>query len=699
MADTDADLLSEAKEDFKAAEEASDENRTRSDEAIKFGRMGEQWDDAIRSQRELEGRPCLRFNMMPTKVRQVVNDSRQNKPGIRVQPVDGSGDKDVAEILNGIIRNIEVSSNADVAYDTAVDHAASGGFGYFRIDLEHAFEDAFDLDIRINRIMDPNSVYGDPKSKAADSSDWDVSFITSSLTTKEFERKYPKAKETISWQGSDSVDSGWKSEDQVRIAEWWKREDEERDIVLLSNGQVMQADELAKEVTMPDGITKIPNIALLQMQGITVIRQRTATFKKVTQRLVTGAEILKTVEWVGRYIPIVPVYGEEVIHGGKRQLFSLIHWGMDPQRVYNYTRSASVETAALQPKAPYIGWVGQFKTDAQRWASANTSNHAYLEADMPDGAPPTLPQRQSPPTPSAAWIAETKIAAEDIKATIGLHDASMGERSNETSGKAINARKLEGDVSTFHFIDNLSRAIGHGGRIILDLIQKIYDRPRMVRVLGEDRRETRMVQVGKPQQGQPQAMAGGGMGMQPQQPPAAPGMPGAPPAGPPQDPRLEAMNKVYDLSLGKYDVAVSAGPSFTTRREEAAAYQMEMVKAFPPLAMLTGDIIAKNQDWPGADEFAERIQMAQQQAMAPKEGKPEADPMQKAMVDAQARVKAAEIATQGRIQETQIKTVAQRQTDQERIVAEQQTAAQQQAVSAMAGQRPPTISPGGDIAR
>lgn len=693
MAETDADLIAEAKEQFKVCEEAWDENRERADEAIKFGRMGEQWDDAVRSERERDGRPCLRFNMMPTKVRQVVNDSRQNKPGIRIQPVDGTGDKDVAEILNGIIRNIEVSSNADVAYDTAVDHAASGGFGYFRIDLEHAFEDAFDLDIRVNRIMDPNSVYGDPKSKAADSSDWDVGFIVSSLATKEFERKYPKAKETIGWQGGDNADSGWKTDDQIRIAEWWQRTEEERDIVLLSNGMVMQADELAKEVLMPDGTTRVPNIALLQMQGVTVIRERAATFKKVTQRLVTGAEVLKRVDWVGRYIPIVPVYGEEVIHGGKRQLFSLIHWGMDPQRVYNYTRSASVETAALQPKAPYIGWVGQFKSDSQRWASANTSNHAYLEADLPDGAPPTLPQRQPPPTPSAAWIAETKIAAEDIKATIGLHDASMGERSNETSGRAINARKLEGDVSTFHFIDNLSRAIGHGGRIILDLVQKIYDRPRQVRVLGEDRRTSQMVTVGKPPQ---QA------GMQPQ-----PAMAGAPPAdqprmgpmGQPQDPRLEAMGKVYDLSLGKYDVAVTAGPSFTTRREEAAAYQMEMVKAFPALAMLTGDIIAKNQDWPGADEFAERIQMAQKQAMAPKEGKPEADPMQKAMVDAQARVKAAEITTAGRIQETQIKTRAEQETEAHRIAAEQQTAAQQQALSAMAGQRPPTISPGGDIAR
>jgi hypothetical protein len=698
MAETDADLVQEAKEQFKICEDAADENRKRGEEDIRFGRMGEQWPEEIRKQREADGRPVLKVNQMPTFVRQVVNDARQNKPGIKVHPVDSVGDPQTASILSDLIRNIEASSDAEVAYDTAIDNAASRNVGYFRIDLEYAHEDAFDLDIKINRIMDPASVFGDPQSKAADSSDWDVAFVVNSLKLEEFKRKYPKAKATVDWRGGDGVDSGWRSESEIRVAEYWKRTEEEREIALLSNGMVVTKDYLAEPVEGAPAGVKITNGELLQQQGANIARTRRASFYKVTQRLVTGAEVLKTVDWLGRYIPIVPVYGEEVVIDGERQLFSLIHWGMDPQRIYNYGRSASIESAALQPKAPFIGPVGAFKTDATKWASANTKNHAYLQYDLVDGVA-AAPQRQMPPQPSAAWLEEARVASTDIKSAIGLHNASLGQRSNEVSGKAIVARELEGDVSTFHFIDNLSRGIRHGGRIIVDLIPKVYSKPRMIRVLGEDRKQSRMVKIGP----QPQAQ---------QSPQPAPGAPSAGPApapmppGPQPDPRAAAMDRIYDLTIGKYDVTVTAGPSYTTRRQEAGAEMIDMLKIRPELGPLIGDIVARNLDWPGSDEIAERLEAARGAASGAQQ--PQQDPMAKAQADAAAKVKSAEIQAQADIQIAEIEAKTKEKRDmlevasQERVAvaraeSEARLATQKAVIAATTGTPQTPVHPGGAV--
>ncbi len=685
MADTDDDILEEAKEAFAEAEEAESDNRERALASLKFGRMGEQWSDADKQARK--DRPCLTINRMPSFVRQVVNDSRQNKPGIRVHPVDSSGDPDTAEVLNGLIRNIEVQSDAEVAYDTGIDNAASAGFGYLRVDLEPTFEESFDFDIKIKRVANPFSVYGDPNSIEADSSDWRTAFVTETLSLAAFKARYPDAKETIGWDGKDA--EGWKNGDDIRVAEYWTRKEVEKPIALMSDGSVLEAEYVKK------------NLDLLQLQGINVVKERDAKFWKVMNYIITGAEVLDTVEWIGKYIPLIPIYGEEVNVEGKRELFSLIHWGMDPQRIYNFGRSASIETVALQPKAPFVGAVGQFDTDP-RWATANSENHPNLEYDIVAGAT-SAPQRQPPPQPSSGWMAEVKVASDDMKAAIGMFNASMGERSNETSGKAIVERKIEGDISTFHFIDNLSRAIRHTGRVIVDLIPKVYDRPRMVRILGEDRKESRMVKVGpKPPTPPMPAPPQGGAGMPPAQAPTMAGpAPSMMPPEPP-DPQAAAMSKVYDLTTGKYDVTVSAGPSFTSRREEAATQMLEMLRSFPALGPIIGDLVAKNLDWPGADEIADRIvkfQESQQQGQQSPKGPPPRDTLGEAQIKAGATVKAAEVKAKAGIVETQIKTQAEQQTEGTRIAAEQQAATQAAAASVMAGQRPPQLSPGGDIAR
>lgn len=587
------DLLAEAKAAFSLVEEAEADNRKTFVEDLEFAREGKQWPDKIVKQRENEGRPCLTINKLPAFIRQVVNDARQNKPSIKVRPVDSEGDPDTAEIFDGIIRNIEYTSNADVAYDTATENAVSGGWGYIRVGIDYAYDDSFDQDIKIMRVANPLSVYGDPNSTAADSSDWDEAFVVDRLTKEQFEYEHGD-KATVDWDDESwKPGDSWRQEKTVLVAEWWKREKVDRPIVLLSNGMIVDKADLQK-----------PELQVLLQAGMVQVKQERVTKTcKVTQRLMTGAEILSTTPWMGKYIPLVPVYGDEFDIEGKRYLRSLIYSAKDPQRMFNYWRSASTELVALAPRVPFIGRKGAFDHDQERWNTANTQSHAYLEYDGAE-----MPQRQPMDMGVAAGaLQEALNAADDMKAATGLYDASMGARSNETSGRAIMARQREGDVSTFHFMDNMARAIRHTGRILLDLIPKVYSSERIVRVIGEDGSQ-KSVQLGAPtpvkdKKGNPQPEMG----------------PDGQPVVDPMTGQVQMQMRVYDLAAGKYDLIVKSGPSFTSRREEAAMQMTDMMQAMPQAAPILGKHLAKNLDWPGADDIAEELEAMAQGPQIPPE--------------------------------------------------------------------------------
>lgn len=576
--DTDTDdTLHRGRKAFERCSDAEKENRLEAVEDIRFSRLGEQWPEKIAKQREIEHRPCLTINKMPAFIRQVVNDARQNKPAIKVHPVDSGADPKTAEVINGLIRNIEYTSNADVAYDTAIEASVAGGFGYWRVGMDYAFDDSFDMDLTIERVSNQFSVYGDPDSTAVDSSDWNVAFVVEPMPRDDFKRKYKGKKnaddEAVSvdfdsdaWSDADA----WIDDENVMIAEWWQREEVEREIVKLSNGYVYAKEDIESDPDLQAGLAT----GTLQVVG-----SRVAKSYKVTQTIMTGADVLEVNKWPGRYIPIVPVYGDEIIVEGKRYFQSLIHSAKDAQRMFNYWRTTSTELVALAPRVPWIGRKGTFDSDSERWNTANTQSHSYLEYDG------ETPQRQPLDVgPAAGALQEALNASDDMKAIIGIYDASLGARSNETSGKAIMARQREGDVATFHFIDNLSRAIRHTGRILIDLIPKVYSSERIIRIMGED--------------GTPKSVQIKG-----QEP--------APELGPDGKPATngdgEIIAAIHNLTVGKYDLTVSSGPSFTTRREEVAMQMTEFIRAFPQAAPVVGDILAKNLDWPGADEIAERL--------------------------------------------------------------------------------------------
>lgn len=579
------DIVAQAKKDFTRAEDAESENRKLGLDDKKFALKGEQWPEQVRKQREVDGRPCLTINRLPSFIRQVVNDARQNKPSIKVHPASDQSDVDTAEVINGLIRNIEQISSADIAYDTAVESAVTTGVGYFRAKLDYAYDDTMDMDILIERVANGFSIYGDPNSTSADGSDWNVAFVLEQYGKEEFDRNW-KGKSKVSWDSDawDDADASWRDGDQITVAEYWTREIVEDEVIELTDGSVHPKSVLDENIELQ---------IQLEMGGIALTdRKRTRKRYKVTQHILTGVEVLETNEWPGKYIPIAVVYGDEFDIEGVRHTRSMIHSAKDAVRMNNYWRSTSTELVALAPRVPFIGAEGSF-TDPEKWQTANTTNHPYLEYD-PSAGPP--PQRQPLDTGVAAGaLQEAMNATDDVKAILGMYDASLGARSNETSGRAILARQREGDVSTFHFTDNLSRAIRHMGRIIVDLIPSVYDTPRIVRIIGEDGTEE-PVPINRALS--PEEMAKRKSGQENEQG------------------ELEGkIEKIYDLKAGRYDLTVSSGPSFTTRREEAATSMHEFVRAYPPAAPLLMDLMAKNFDWPGSDELQKRLKaMVPQQA-------------------------------------------------------------------------------------
>jgi hypothetical protein len=601
--DEDGDEIEDIKADFRIHEEAWEENRRDFIEDIRFGREEIQWPEEIRRQRELDGRPCLTLNQLHTFIFQVINSARQNKPGIIVHPVGSGSDPEVAELFNGLIRHIEQSSDGDVAYDTGMDNAVSGGFGFWRVNTRYTCDDTFEQDITLERIFDAASVYPDAHSTAADSQDWNRCHILFSMAKKAFETKY-KGKQAVSFDGEPRRQEHITEEEMVQLCERWTREEVARPITALAAMDPMQAlampqaahqaATLAGDKMIVDVAVYEANQALFDVLGMKPVgKPRDVKSYKVTQQIVSGADVLETLDWAGTYIPIVPVWGEELSVEGKRKLRSLIRGSKDAQRMYNYWKTTSTELVALAPKTPFIGKKGSFDTDAAKWATSNTEAHAYIEYDGADA--PTRQPFASVPTGA---IQEAASAQADIKSIIGIFNSSIGAPSNETSGVAIDARDKQADTGSFHFTDNLSRAMRHCGRILLDLIPKVYSTARVLRILQPDGKP-QMVPVN--QQFQQQVMGPDGK-PQPQL-----GPDGQPAVNDNGEPIYKTVAKMFDLTVGKYDLVVKAGPSFATQRDEIVQMCTEIIRVFPQAAPVLADIIFRNYDMPGADDVADRL--------------------------------------------------------------------------------------------
>lgn len=549
------DLLSRALKRYQDGVDADRDNRDRDEEDRAFY-AGEQWN---RSDLELRrNRPTLTINRLPQFVKQVTGEMRQNKPAIRILPVDEKTDPELAKVYTAIVRHIESLSDAHRKYAKAGEQAVIGGIAWLGVLTDYVDDKSFDQEAMIRHIRNPLSVVDDPDADELTGSNRNWLHCVEDMTHEAFRAKYPKASLTgfPHSDGTSPESQGWYSQDMIRVAEYWERQPYQRELFLLSDGSTRYADE---------------EVDPAEMLGLEVIAKREVTAYRVKCYKMTAIEVLEEFDWPGQIIPFARVVGEEVELAGEVYRHGLIHFAKDSQRSYNFSRSAMLEHVASQPKAPYLATAAMLKNHKRQWQNLNVDNPPVLLYDADPQLPGARPQRESPPTMPSAWYQEAMVSDGDMKATTGIYDASLGNRSNEQSGVAIRAREAQGDTGTFVYIDNLTAAIKQIGRILLEVIPLIYTGERIVRIMGEDDTIEGFAKIN---------------GMLPD-------------------------GSVFnDISQGQFDLEVSTGPAFATKRQEMLEYLMQLVQAVPNIGALAGDYIVKSLDMPNGDKMAERLQIA-----------------------------------------------------------------------------------------
>lgn len=551
--------IADAMKFLRLTTDADQSNRSEALEDLKFA-AGDQWPTEIQNSRNLEARPCLTINKIDPYIRQVTNQQRQARPRIKVHGTNTSSNEKLAEILTGVIRHIEVNSDADQAYDTAFDYSVRMGWGYFRVVTDYIRDDSFDQEIYIRPIDNPFTVYFDPNSILPDGSDADRCLITTVIEKKIFQEMYPNADlGNFTYRGTGDDSAEWIMKDDIRIAEYFYTERKAAKLVQLSDGTAVYKDEL-------------PDQAILAMAGITIVSERESMRKQIKWCKLTAMEVLEERDWPGKYIPIVPVYGQQLVIESKRKKYGLVRNAKDPQRMLNFWQTSITESVALAPKAKWLMAEGQDEGHEMEWASANIKSSPVLRYKQKDieGVPAPAPTRLQPEPPPAGILAASASINNDLQAVLGIFDPNQMPSGN-LSGKAINGQQQQIDLTNFHYFDNLTRSIRYAGKILLDLIPKIYDHERVMRIIGYD-----------------------------------------------NQPELVVLNQrtvddagvtkiLNDVTVGEYDVVMETGPGYNSKRQEAVANMMPLLAASPDLMKVAGDLIFRNMDFPGADIIADRL--------------------------------------------------------------------------------------------
>lgn len=544
---SDRKLLETLRERYKRATEADHENRVEALADIKFVNVpGEQWDANMKKERG--SRPCLEFNRLRTTIKRVINNIRAQRPSGKVRPTEDA-DKKTSEAIEGLIRNIWANSDGDSAVDQATEYVVGAGMGAWRVVTKYSRDDAWDQDIGIEPIQNPFCLYKDPASKDPFGRDASYWFLTTRIGRDAYESKYPKAA-TVDFDGETEFDDeDWEDEDSVRIVEYWFREPYSETLLLLSDRRSVKEAELTPE-----------QMQKLAAQGVQVVKTREVQCYKIKMVIASGDAVLERADWAGSMFPFVQVLGEHMVIDGKSKWWGLVRHAKDAQRSYNYARTAAIETVALSPRRFDWATPRQVQGHEGSWAEAHKKNYPYkLYNPDPEASGP--PQRGGGAEVPVALVTLSQIDAEDVKATTGIYDASLGNRSNETSGVAIRQRQEQGEIAVYNYGDNIAKGVRRTWELLVDLIPRVYDTQRQIRILGAD---------------------------------------GA-------DKYMSVNDGVIDLSRGKYDVTITTGPSFSTQRQEAAEIYTAFAQANPAVFPVAGDLIFKSFDLPYADQIAERL--------------------------------------------------------------------------------------------
>jgi hypothetical protein len=638
----DDEILREARERFRQGMDWEGEFRQSFVDDVRFCNGDSdnrwQWDVGMLSDRDSHNppRPSLTINKTRQHCLQIVNDARQNKPQVRITAVSDEATKEAADVFEGIVRHIEYISDATTAYDTATEHQVQGGIGWWRVITRYEGTTSFDQEIRLQRVRDALSVMMDPDIQEVDGSDARWTFVTEDVPRDEFETKHPEYKDNIPQTGHGFIDGGWLDQDHVRIAEYYRRSQDTDTLHMLPDRSTLRESELDD----PDVKRQVREIS---------IKKRDIVEDKVEWFKIVGGEIVERGNWPGKYIPLVRVIGEETVVEGRLERKGHTRALKDAQRMYNYWSSSGVESVALQTKTPWVAAAESTENFQRFWDTANTENHSILPFNALDdqGRPLPSPIRADPPNMAQAYIQGMQIAQTEMMLVSGQYQTQMGAPSNEQTGKAIQERQRTGEVATYHFIDNLATAIRFTGRILIDLIPKVYDTPRIMRILQADGSVDR-VQL-DPRCPQACAQAPAAHALQPgvspmQQAPNAPGAPPGPQPGmqiPPPTPQqqmAQSVTRIFNPRVGQYAVIAEVGPNYATRRQEAFNAFTQVIQAAPGLMNVAGDLLFKAADFPMAEDLAERLaRMVPPQALGTGPS-PDAMQAQQALQGAQAHI-------------------------------------------------------------
>jgi hypothetical protein len=540
-------FLSTAMSRFKLASEAEAEWRREGLEDLQFCIGSQQWAPEIKSRRANEQRPCLTINRTKQFKKLIVNDQRQQRPAIQINPKGSGASIDDAQILQGIIRSIEVDSESEIADDMAFEWMVITGRGLSRVLTEYADDDSFNQVCKIETIRNPFLWYLDPAALRPDKSDMKWAFGIADMMRDAFSADYPESAAASLDDFSSIGDNAqeWLNKETVRVAEYY----------------YVEFDKVTLKVGDRERIVRKP---------------------KVKWAKISAVDILEEADIPCKWIPLVVVEGEDFDINGRRHLAGLIRDLRDPQKNYNVWTSSAAEMVLLGPKAPFLIAEGQIAGHESEWAQANTKNFSclvYKEIGI-NGTPVPPPQRNSVEPPIQAIMALQQAAANDMQAVAGINDANLGERRPDESGKAVLLRQKQGDLSTFEYSDNQSRAIRHRGRILMEMIPQIMDVAQVAQIINPDgTTDHAIVHSGSPDDA----------------------------AELQQDPENAEIKKVLDLSKGKYSVTISVGPSYQTKRQEAVASIMALISAAPQVLNIVGDLLVGNMDWNNAPEIAKRL--------------------------------------------------------------------------------------------
>jgi hypothetical protein len=650
----DDELLIEVRDRFQQALDWEGEFRTLFTDDVRFcngdSDNGWQWPDSLMADRG--ARPSLTVNKTRQHCLMVVNDAKQNKPEVRITAVSDQATKEAAEVFEGVVRHIEYISDAQTVYDMASEHQVQGGIGWWRLITDYEGPDSFDQEIRLVGIRDALSVYMDPDIQRRDGSDARFAFVVDDVPRDQFEAKYPEYKDRVPQIGFGIVDGGWADDEHIRVAEYYRRSEEADTLHLLPDGSSLRESEVEDD-------------AMREQLRQASVKSREITSEKVEWFKVVGSEVVERKDWPGKYIPLIRVVGEECIIEGKLERKGHARALKDPQRIYNYWTSSAVESVALQSRVPYVAAAESIEAFQHLWDKANTENYAVLPWNARDDQGQTLPApvRQEPPQMGQAYLQGLQIAQQEMMMVSGQYAPQMGQPTGpdkDASGKAIALRQRAGDNATYHYVDNLAIAIRFTGRQLIDLIPKVYDTPRVLRILQADGTVDK-VQLDPSAPQALQSVPSGTLGAVPQgQPPGPPGMPlgppnpmqgpvgpGVPPGvvppgmppGPPPDPldtQAAAVLRIFNPRVGRYEVQADVGPSYATKRQEAFNAFTQIMTASPQLMQIAGDLMFRAADFPMAEDFAERLgRMVPPQALG-KGPPPEVMAMQQQLQGAQA---------------------------------------------------------------